>query len=293
VASSREIRRQYEAKIRRRISTAERLEDKGAREVIAIVKNLSRRIRKRVQEMPQDAPWSREEADELQQGMVGFLEEFRIRYGGKLADQAEVAFRLGQGTALTPLRQVGVNVGRVVPSVRQLEILSAATADLVKGVADRVIDRINEEIQPVVIGVTSPFDAQKRIQRLIAVRDKGKFRGSMLSQAERIVRTETNRNFNVGHFDTLTQVQNTIPDMMKVWRTARDAKVRPSHRANRLQGPIRMNEKFQNGLMFPLDPAGGPEETINCRCRVVAHRASWTKGEDPGAREPENVEVRV
>jgi hypothetical protein len=30
-----------------------------------------------------------------------------------------------------------------------------------------------------------------------------------------------------------------------------------------------MDEAYSNGLMMPLDPAGAPEESINCRCVEV------------------------
>ncbi len=35
------------------------------------------------------------------------------------------------------------------------------------------------------------------------------------------------------------------------------------------QGPIGMAQVFTNGLKYPGDPDGGPEEVINCRCTLV------------------------
>jgi hypothetical protein len=54
-----------------------------------------------------------------------------------------------------------------------------------------------------------------------------------------------------------------------VWRTARDARVRDSHRA--MEGQQRpMGEKFVTGngnrLEFPGDPNGPASEIVNCRC---------------------------
>lgn len=55
----------------------------------------------------------------------------------------------------------------------------------------------------------------------------------------------------------------------KEWVSSRDGEVRDSHEA--LDGEIvDVDESFSNGCRFPGDPAGGPEEVINCRCALVA-----------------------
>jgi uncharacterized protein with gpF-like domain len=54
-------------------------------------------------------------------------------------------------------------------------------------------------------------------------------------------------------------------EIFKVWLSAGDARVRDSH--VQLDGDIKLVEDpFDNGLQFPRDPSGPPEETINCRC---------------------------
>jgi hypothetical protein len=35
------------------------------------------------------------------------------------------------------------------------------------------------------------------------------------------------------------------------------------------EGDIEVGTKFVNGLRFPGDPAGGPEEVCNCRCSLI------------------------
>jgi len=42
--------------------------------------------------------------------------------------------------------------------------------------------------------------------------------------------------------------------------------VRPTHAECGEQGPVEMGGVFANGLRFPGDPNGGPEEVCNCRC---------------------------
>jgi HK97 family phage portal protein len=52
------------------------------------------------------------------------------------------------------------------------------------------------------------------------------------------------------------------------WITARDESVRPSHSEQEGQ-VVAMGEAFENGLLYPCDPTGEPEETINCRCLAL------------------------
>lgn len=54
-----------------------------------------------------------------------------------------------------------------------------------------------------------------------------------------------------------------------MWLATHDGRTRESH--SFLDGQIReLDEEFSNGLMYPGDPDGEPEEVYNCRCSLVA-----------------------
>lgn len=54
-----------------------------------------------------------------------------------------------------------------------------------------------------------------------------------------------------------------------MWLATHDGRTRESH--SLLDGQIReLDEEFSNGLMYPGDPDGEPEEVCNCRCSLVA-----------------------
>jgi len=58
-------------------------------------------------------------------------------------------------------------------------------------------------------------------------------------------------------------------EMQKQWMATHDGRTRHSHRD--IDGEtIPIEEEFGNGLMFPADPDGPPEEVYNCRCTLVA-----------------------
>jgi SPP1 gp7 family putative phage head morphogenesis protein len=57
--------------------------------------------------------------------------------------------------------------------------------------------------------------------------------------------------------------------LQKEWLATNDGRTRHSHAA--LDGAIvDQDKKFDNGLMYPGDPSGRPEEVYNCRCTLVA-----------------------
>jgi len=96
-------------------------------------------------------------------------------------------------------------------------------------------------------------------------------------QAARIVRTEVNRASNVG---SMAQAETGEYEQQKEWISVKDFRTRghnPDDHANHvaLNGTkIDLHETFtdprnHDKLMFPGDPQGKAESTINCRCQAV------------------------
>lgn len=82
-------------------------------------------------------------------------------------------------------------------------------------------------------------------------------------RAEVIARTEVH---NVTQYGTMRGYQQAGLNI-KIWVTVGDLDVRDSHASqDGEEKPIGM--PFSNGLMFPGDPKGGPDETVNCRCVI-------------------------
>jgi HK97 family phage portal protein len=80
-------------------------------------------------------------------------------------------------------------------------------------------------------------------------------------RALRIARTEVAESFNGGRFATMKEAGVEKLE----WLSARDDRVRDSHVD--VDGEIVvLGDRFSNGLLYPLDPGGPPEEIVNCRC---------------------------
>jgi hypothetical protein len=88
-------------------------------------------------------------------------------------------------------------------------------------------------------------------------------------RGETIARTETMAALNQSGIEAMHQAIDVgaveAGTITKVWRTAKDNKVRDSHAAQDGEA-VGIDGVFSNGLMFPGDPSGGPEEVANCRC---------------------------
>lgn len=93
-------------------------------------------------------------------------------------------------------------------------------------------------------------------------------------RARMIVRTETVRAANYG---VLLGADKYEYETVKEWVAVNDNRTRHSHRE--VDGEKRENDQsFSNGLLFPGDPSGPPESTINCRCSMALVAKRDSKG---------------
>src|SRR5574344_3056939 len=89
------------------------------------------------------------------------------------------------------------------------------------------------------------------------------------TQAIRSARTIVTGAENKGRQDSYARAEADGIILQKEWISTNDGRTRHSHAA--LDGAIvDQDKKFGNGLMFPGDPNGRPEEVYNCRCTLVA-----------------------
>ena len=105
--------------------------------------------------------------------------------------------------------------------------------------------------------------------------------GRNQTSAIRTARTLTTQAENRGRIDRYHDLKNDGVDMLKVWIATADSRTRDSHLE--LDGKTaRINQKFDNGLVYPGDPNGTPAEVYNCRCTLgvkVIGFVSQTTGE--------------
>ena len=96
------------------------------------------------------------------------------------------------------------------------------------------------------------------------------------NNAMRITRTEAHRIQCKATSDAQHKAKEKGADVLKQWDSTLDSKTRESHVA--MDGEVaELDDTFSNGLEYPGDPDGKPEEVINCRCALL-QRARWNVG---------------
>ena len=96
-----------------------------------------------------------------------------------------------------------------------------------------------------------------------------KVTGMNETAAIRNARTMVTSAENKGRQDSYERATADGIILAKEWIATNDSRTRHSHAE--LDGAIvDQDKKFDNGLMYPGDPSGRPEELWNCRCTVAA-----------------------
>jgi len=171
-----------------------------------------------------------------------------------------------------------LGVAVVLPDVSpaKLAVLQDYSADLIRDVSREAISKINQAIARGIVGELTPKQVADEIVPAIRIlkdpakRKPGIFT-SIFNRAEKIMRTEMHRVNQIASQARLEQLVEQRPQIMKQWVATIDARTRRTHRM--ADGQIKkIDQPFIVGgheLMFPGDPAGPPEEVINCRCQSI------------------------
>lgn len=85
--------------------------------------------------------------------------------------------------------------------------------------------------------------------------------------ATRAARTLVTQAENHGRLDSYQNLDEQGVVQKKVWIATPDSRTRASHLD--VDGEsVDINDTFSNGLEYPADPSGDPEEVYNCRCSM-------------------------
>ena len=121
-------------------------------------------------------------------------------------------------------------------------------------------------------GILQGESMDKIAKRLRNVQEMNK------TQAIRSARTIVTGAENKGRQDSYARAEADGIILQKEWLSTNDGRTRHSHAV--LDGAIvDQDKKFDNGLMYPGDPSGRPEEVYNCRCTLVAKINGFKKAQ--------------
>jgi HK97 family phage portal protein len=193
-------------------------------------------------------------------------EEIHSQYRKKFDDRLESSIDVGYRTSLSPLfnkedqaalaaaQEEGRQGRRAILEARSIKMFDSIRNTSTESVM-KIIDR----------ALTEKLSVQDTAKLLVST-----FSGLAESRALTIARTETLTAVSLGQAALAQDAAKMIPGLKKVWMNAGDLRVRgtnPWDTADhvKLQAEERDFDKpFSNGLMFPRDPSGPANQTINC-----------------------------
>lgn len=187
---------------------------------------------------------------------------------------AGIARSWDAGAALidAPLAAAGVEITAQLVALdpRTLNAMREFGAERMKDITAKVAQRINSEIAQAAIGTQTPFQAAQKVSAIV---EEGGLR-----RATTVVRDGLGRAYSTAAQQRQEQAKEVLPQMQKQWR--RSGKLHSRHSHDAIDGQIRDVDKpfdLAGGvqLMFPRDPQGPIEETINCGCTSLPFMASW------------------
>ena len=143
--------------------------------------------------------------------------------------------------------------------------------------------KINAEVLQ---GILQGESMDKIAKRLRNVQEMNK------TQAIRSARTIVTGAENKGRQDSYARAEADGIILERAWISTNDSRTRHSHAV--LDGAIvDQDKKFDNGLMYPGDPSGRPEEVYNCRCTLVAKVKGFKKAQVQKATEKAENQERI
>lgn len=195
------------------------------------------------------------------------IDQFRRDLDRQMRSDLKAAFDLGTELADAPIKTVTQPLFGVSSELAQ--VAAEYSAKLITNLSTSMLTEIDGVLRRAALGGLSPFDAIKQVGRSLT--DPSIFR-SIAARAETIVRTEVLRMQAIASQARMKASADAVSRrgyrLEKQWLTAGDKRVRATHVLVNEQ--IRaVDEPFEVGgeaLMYPRDPAGSAEETINCRC---------------------------
>ena len=257
------------------------LEDTTIKRMLAMVKELRTQI---AAEIVNVEGWEDYRRRQLDANLQRLIAEFKRKLGVELNRAVQDTVEYGGQSVVQPMVAAGIEAAFFQPNTALLNTLMDFSAKLVQDIGDSTLQAIDQQVRLAALGNKTPTQAMQDVTKALGVdaragiwkRRHDPVKG-IAARAETIMRTELQRAFNLSTFAQQQDSAARIPGLTKSWVATGDTRTRISHLRAHMKykaHPIPIGEAFEVGgakLMYPGDPAGPPEETIQCRCRSVTH----------------------
>ncbi|HLZ93365.1 MAG TPA: phage minor head protein [Candidatus Acidoferrum sp.] len=205
----------------------------------------------------------------------GAMDKFRAEFTGAVTSAQSDAYDLGGISMAHPLDAAGMPTGTVAGiSESALSIAQGYTADLIAGLSKDAAGKLNAAIQRAFLGGQSVSDIIAQVGRALAGDKFTGLFGPIGDRAETVALNEILRVHSMAGQARLEDLQQQVPSVKKQWihiMAARVPRIAHIHASGQVRA---VDEPFSVGgeeLMYPRDPNGSPENTINCHCLLAPY----------------------
>lgn len=197
--------------------------------------------------------------------------ERRIKAGYKPGGEYYEAWRaayldlIGEMYMVGARQVAGVGLSFSLQSPEVLAAIDGRAARLAELVGKTTADNVLAAIRAAELAGLSVKETGRLVQASVY--------NEMITDARSrtIARTESAGAMSQGTWD---QARADGIYLSKEWLAFEDSKTRETHTACMAQGRIPFDDRFDNGLAYPLDPAGDAAEVVNCRCVLAPYITS-------------------
>jgi hypothetical protein len=200
------------------------------------------------------------------------LEEFGKQASSEVSKLEQRSFeQAARSVDATVAAGTGSVMVQPVVDTAMLQVVQGYTADLIGGLTRDMSAKINAAIQRAFLGGSN---LQQLVTQIGTQLEGGTFSGLFSQVGERAMMIATNEIMRVQSLASMARIDGLAahhPGLMKRWKHIPVARVpRISHLL--ADGQVRKpGEPFLvegEELMYPRDPSGSAENTINCHCLV-------------------------
>lgn len=263
-------KKEIDAGIAEALKKAQDAENAGAREFVAAINELRRRIVLAVTETGKLDTYT---GMSVKATIADIVANYDERLVGILTDNQRRLFL--RGLRVIDAAAQGADIHVAVPYLNEKLLDQAKTfgAELVTNLTDDGRGKIAQQIDLAVMG-QSPLEAT--LKAIGTNLEDTSIFGTIAKRAATIYRTEVNRMQNLAAVKRMEQMHHQVPDLQKRWLHSHIGIPRPNHLL--MDGvTIPANEQFKlmgrDGEIYmidgPHDPELPPEEVINCRCVAI------------------------
>lgn len=274
-------RAEYAAQIRERIDGAKSIDADAARRAVKALTEAHSDIIRQIAALPSDTTgkvsYSRYQLQQLDRAVTRATEEFSRTMTSETKSAMGDQFDAGSAQVDAMLKDaIGVRPALTLLPRHNLAIAQDYTADLVTNLSTSARSQLNAVLRRSALGGQSVDSIMRQIGKAIG---DGEF-GKISRRAQTIYRTEVGRMAHAAAQARLEEAAGRVPGLEKQWIHAGWGETHPRVYHLAIHGQhVPVDEPFagsgpnsDDDLMYPGDPSGAAEDTVNCLCDVTA----WT-----------------